>query len=92
LKNVLPVKSTVLLIDEMNSGYHLTVRKFHYRLKQDNFQKNRSYEYLPSLLKKICLSSVAFSIVCINKRVTYITNKVLRQVMAMCLNVTLGLI
>jgi len=33
--------------------------------------------FAQSILKKICLSSVAFGIVCINKRVTYITNEVL---------------
>jgi len=31
--------------------------------------------FAQSLLKKICLSSLAFGIVCINKRVTYITNE-----------------
>ena len=30
-----------------------------------------------SILKKICLSLLAFVVVCINKRVTYITNEVL---------------
>ena len=33
--------------------------------------------FAQSLLKKICLSSLAFGIVCINKRVAYITNEVL---------------
>jgi len=33
--------------------------------------------FAQSVLKKICLSSLAFGIVCIKKRVTYITNKVL---------------
>jgi len=40
-----------------------------------------------SILKKIFLSSLAFGIVCINKRVTYITNEVLRSNMTVCLNV-----
>jgi len=43
-EKVLPVKSTVLLInhiDEMNSGYHLVVRQLHYRLKEDNYQNYR---------------------------------------------------
>ena len=33
--------------------------------------------FAQSLLNKICLSSLAFGIVCINKRVTYITNEIL---------------
>ena len=33
--------------------------------------------FAQSILRKICLSSLAFGIVCIKKRVTYITNEVL---------------
>jgi len=42
VKNVLFVNSTVLLInhiEEVNSGYHLVLRKLHYPLKQDNFKR-----------------------------------------------------
>ena len=49
LKNVLSVKSTVLLIhhiDEMNSCYHLVVKQLYYRLKQDLIQNNGPNYYL----------------------------------------------
>jgi hypothetical protein len=78
-ENVLPVKSVVLLIGYIKyiiSVYHLVVRVA-LSFKAMQFPKLPSkLIFANRVLKKTQLSSLTYGIVCMNKRLTYITNEV----------------
>jgi len=79
LKNVLPVKNTVLFIkriQEFISSYHSVMRQLNYHLKQDGFQNCHPNYYLPKCAKYNAFIVACYRFVCMNKGVTYITNEV----------------
>ena len=63
LKNLLPVKCTLLLINGIQgfiSSYHRLMRQLHFNLKQDSFLNYQSNYYLPK-----CAKDNAFIVACI---------------------------